>query len=219
MTIRIYLFIFIAFMGMLSFTSFLLTRAYFTDTASASFSLSTANEFDTEIPQEPSPSASPTPTTTEGNIVINEIYVEGGQNSEWIELYNSSNSVKDISGWKIKDNSSTFETWSGSFLLPAGGYAVIVASGSSITVPSDVLRIQSDTTLLGGGLTNSDRLELLNNSDEVVDRVSWGDDNAFFSGIQPPSLTKSLQRISNGKDTDTASDWSVGLPSMGFSNN
>jgi hypothetical protein len=81
---------------------------------------------------------------TKGDIVINELLPvntsivpdQNGEYDDWIELYNLSSSVKDISGYFLSDNKDHFSKWE----FPSGtsiqgnGYLIIWADEDSAQV-------------------------------------------------------------------------------------
>jgi len=79
-----------------------------------------------------------------GDIVINELLPvnktiaadQNGEYDDWIELYNLSGSVKDLSGYFISDNKDHFSKWefpSGTS-IPGNGYLIIWADDDSAQV-------------------------------------------------------------------------------------
>jgi len=128
----------------------------------------------------------------EGTIVANEImYNPSGQDDrwEWVELYNSTCEDVDVAGWKFSDANQTddilgdSEHGTGSTVIPAGGYAIITTQatevydpGSPYSVDPDVIKLQVDDSKLGNGLhDNQDTVTILDDSDEMVDSVSYDD--------------------------------------------
>jgi hypothetical protein len=81
---------------------------------------------------------------SQSDIVLNELLPvntsvapdQNGEYDDWIELYNLSNSVKDISGYYLSDNKDHFSKW----VFPAGtsiaakGYLIIWADDDSAQV-------------------------------------------------------------------------------------
>ena len=113
-----------------------------------------------------------------------------GEEEDWIELYNSTGSPIDLTGYFLSDKSSNLTKWqipSGS--VPANGYLIIVASKRD--------------TVVGGQLhtnfnlkqTRNEWIVLSNNLANVVD------------SIQIVHMTK--QDHSVGRSTDGALDWKL----------
>jgi hypothetical protein len=229
MIVRIYLLIFILFMGLLSLSSFMLTRAYFSDSESNSFSFVAAAEFDEENPGTPtmtptvtpSPTISPTVTSTAGKIVINEIFESSSNSAEWVELYNVGGQSIDISGWTISDNVGADVL---PFVVPIQPGEIVIITPNPWTyslVPQGVklISISGDANIIGNGLANGGDKVVLRSGNTIIDQVSWGDNNEIFSpSAAKPTSNNSLRRIPNGIDTDAASDWQVGAPSIGGNN-
>lgn len=80
----------------------------------------------------------------ESDVVINELLPvnttimpdQDGEYDDWIELYNLSGSVKDISGYFLSDNKDHFSKWefpSGT-TIPGNGYLIIWADDDSAQV-------------------------------------------------------------------------------------
>jgi hypothetical protein len=203
-----YLLIFLVLVVVLSVGKYKGTKAYFNDTATSfTNTFTTAESFSSSVP-----SISPS------HVLINEVFPSGGSDSEWVELFNPTNSSIDLTGWKLHDNATNAELFKGSILLPAGGYAVVVASGSALIV-SGSTRIETQTVTIGNRLSNDDdSLRLLTPDNNEIDALSWGADQSIFSGIATPSASQSIRRIPNGQDNDNANDWQVGIPSIGVSN-
>ena len=78
------------------------------------------------------------------DIVINELLPvntsivpdQNGEFDDWIELYNLSSSVKDISGYFLSDNNDHFSKWTfpSGTSIPGKGYLIIWADGDSAQV-------------------------------------------------------------------------------------
>lgn len=176
------------------------TLAYFSDSATSTGSVVTATI--------PSPTQIPIP-----KIVINEVFAEGGQSQEWIELYNSGNTNIDLANWKIKDNSSgpTTETLTtSSSILPAGSYALIVG-GSFNTPPPIGTSIFHVSGVIGNGISVTDQILLLDSSNSIADQLSYGATPGIVLPYFPssPGPTQSIIRFPNGTDTNSASDFSI----------
>jgi predicted extracellular nuclease len=153
--------------------------------------------------------------SSQNHIVINEVSPNGGKDQDWIELFNPTNQNMDLTGWKIHDNATNPEFFSISETISAGGYAVIVASGSAIVVPDGVTKIITTSTSIGNGLNpDGDYIKLLKPDNSAVDQMSYGSDKSIFN-IATPSAEQTIQRIPNGQDTDTANDWKLSKPTLG----
>jgi len=82
------------------------------------------------------PALAPAPVVVPGKAVINEIYSRGvPTDPDWVELYNPTTTVLDISGYAIYDAGGQSgvkpkKTIPAGTTLPGGGYYVIVTDGS-----------------------------------------------------------------------------------------
>ncbi len=131
------------------------------------------------------------------DVVINEFAAKA--NPEWIELYNTSGSTVDLSGWIIVNTPDDTLFLSGS--ITAGSYYV----NTSIT-----------------GLNNSgDIICLIDNTGTIIDSVGYGDSGPAPTGIYNNNNPAwSTARITDGLYTgDVARDFNVdGTPTQGTAN-
>ena len=66
-----------------------------------------------------------------GAVVINEALAHtNGADGDWIELYNTTNSPVDISGWFLSDDTANVEKYQfpAGTIIPAHGYKVVTQS-------------------------------------------------------------------------------------------
>lgn len=122
-------------------------------------------------------------------VVINEImYRPGGivlsdTNYEFVEIYNTSGKILNLSGWRINGNIfSSANTWT----LPPGGYAVIGGRDSALNswynFPANYVYIKTSLSGLGdSGVSlrnSSDQIVIMDSNGVVLDFVnyssSWG---------------------------------------------
>jgi hypothetical protein len=124
-------------------------------------------------------------------IKINELYSRGGDtNPDWIELYNTSTSEVDISGFKIYDNGGQAGTkqkmtFAAGTKIPANGFFVIVVDDPATANPTG-----SDFGLGSGG----EKVWLENSEGKAIDSVAF------------PALTP-LQ--SYGRFADGTENWQI----------
>lgn len=214
MNLRMLFFSFILLAIVMALGTYILSHAYFTATVvSANNTFTTAESFGTPTP---------TPGNDEpqsGNIVINEVSPEGGNDDDWIELFNASTETINIGGWSLEDNSSS-DVIIGDIQIPAGEFAVVIASPSAITVPNGVLVINLGVATIGNGLAEGgDRIILRDNQNQIIDQMSYGTNETIFSlTIRSLSVGETINRVPNGVDTDAAVDWQVGASSLGLAN-
>lgn len=144
--------------------------------------------------------------STDGNygvapqVVINEVAWAGSAASpydEWIELYNTTGSAINLTGWKIVDDSGA-QTYTLSGTIAANGYYLIERSVNATSVTGDI-------TISGVNLANTgDTLELQNASGARIDIVNTSG-VAWLAGSTTGYY--SLERISAGGSGDSAANW------------
>ncbi len=127
------------------------------------------------------------------DIVINEYFPnpEGSSEiSEWIEIYNTTDSEIDLTGWKIDD-------------LTNGGSSIYVLHGETKIAGKSFYVLERSVT--GLILNNdSDHIRLLSNTDQEVDIYIY---------------SKTLEGVIYGRSTDGGSDWvEFSTPTKGSSN-
>ncbi|HEY0406137.1 MAG TPA: lamin tail domain-containing protein [Pyrinomonadaceae bacterium] len=143
---------------------------------------------------------------TDGNysvapqVVINEVAWAGSSASasdEWIELYNTTASAVNLTGWKIVDDNGA-QTYNLSGTIAAGGYYLIERTVSVTSVTGDI-------TIAGISLANTgDTLELQNASGTRVDIVN-SSGGAWLAGTTTGSYT--MERINAAGSGDVSSNW------------
>lgn len=143
--------------------------------------------------------------STDGNygvapqVVINEVAWAGSAASpydEWIELYNTTGSAINLTGWKIVDDSGA-QTYNLSGTIAANGYYLIERSTNATSVTGDI-------TISGLNLANTgDTLELQNASSARVDIINTSG-GAWLAGTTTGYY--SMERISAGGSGDSASN-------------
>lgn len=175
----------------------------------------------TATPIVPTPRATPGPTSAspytpanESDIVINEVQYDPSQGSddsafEWLELMNRTSQPINLTGWKITDNHETDDI--PSLTLPPDSF-VVVASGSSFYVnyPNfDGIVVFMADGCIGNGLSNTgDRLILTDTTGQIIDSLSFGDDDTVMSPSCPDVAEgHSLERQPAGLDTNRSSDF------------
>lgn len=97
--------------------------------------------------------------------------VRDGSDDEFIELFNLSDEAVDITGWYLSDSSKKRHVFSGGTALGAKEIIVIFA-GESVVLSDIYWQIATTGAL---GLNNSgDVVTLFNDSDELIDQMSYG---------------------------------------------
>ena len=179
----------------------------------------------------PEPSATPTPTPTPSpsvaSVLISEVYYDVDDShgtesaNEWVELYNTTGSEIDLSGYMIGDATGT-DTLPDGTTIAANGYLVITnnaSTGSFWALSAGLVAL--DSALGSNGLSNTgDAVMLKDASDTMVDAMSYGSNTDAFDPAVPATIEGySLERISPGVDTNTASDWQALItPTPGVGN-
>jgi len=153
------------------------------------------------------------------HVVISEVQISGGTaGDEFIELYNPTSSIIDLTGWKLKKNSSGTESnLVSSFpaiTIPAYGYILITnQTGYDGIVGADLNYSGSSYYI-----SNDNAILLYNNSDNLIDKVGYGSSSDYEGTVFPtnPTADQSIERRSssiihyeekgNGWDTDNNSD-------------
>ena len=143
-------------------------------------------------------------------ITVNEFSVSNlesfadsfGKTEDWIELYNSSSSPVDISGWHLSDKATKEKKWKipAGLIIPANGYQVFLCSGRD-GVFSEEYHTNYKLAQTKG--------------DEVI-QLSDADGNVIESHAIPLTLVEhSVCRL-----TDGSSEWRISdKPTFGISNN
>ena len=161
------------------------------------------------------------PAPTVSHVLISEVFDQpeaGGAHgtdttSEWIELYNPTASVIDLSNWTIKDATTNFDRIPAGTSIPANGFLILMAASTTPnfwSMPAGVQKISFESPL-GSGLNNtSETLFLRNAATSTIDSLSWGaNTDGFASGSGATDVVPghSLARSILTTDTDTSADW------------
>ncbi|MGB8227140.1 MAG: lamin tail domain-containing protein [Sedimentisphaerales bacterium] len=149
------------------------------------------------------------------NLVINELMYNpiGKKAAEWVELYNSSSSAIDVTGWTIwttkVQHSDTLIAdpvfGNGSMVIPAGGYAVIIAKNTEVAgVDPNAVRLSVNNTKIGNSLSDTGDIVVITDGSATIDSVtyssSWGGNGDGTS----------LSRIDPQGDSNSQSNWKSG---------
>ena len=126
--------------------------------------------------------------STYSQIVINEIMIDGAtcdgscnpNTAEWVELYNSGNSIVDISCYIISDGDWTYVFPIGT-TIPPNGYITIGGASNESSNP-DFYWDDANYTGTGGigTFTNGgEQLALFDNTGTMIDGIIWGGGQAL----------------------------------------
>ena len=162
------------------------------------------------------PQVQPGPTFT--NIVFSEVYYDTiGTDSveEWIELYNNTEDIVDLSGWYINDNMGTgtriFVFPSGTTILPGSYLTVAQDSAGFVALYGYEADVYGTVPYLNNG---GDTLILYNSTAEEIDAVAWeggataGLPDGWGSTTDPWAGTgNTIVRTDPTVDTNTYADW------------
>lgn len=217
MNFKIILMICITFSA-LSFFTYAITHALFTDTASATNNtFSSASVFPSPpttvtptltptITPSVTQTATPTPINISTHMVISEVQVAGSDSdNDFVELYNPANSSVLITGWKIRVRNSA-GTESSLAVIPT---ATINPHSYYLWASTD----NSFATSIGADTSNGNNLiinysiALLTSSDVLVDKVAWGSSTSPFvegSATGNPTVSGSIERKAYSTSTQAS---------------
>lgn len=142
------------------------------------------------------------------DIIVNEIMYNASQENDsgdWIELYNSTESIIDLSGWIVKDedDSHAFEFSSGTEISP-NSYIVVSADINAFNE-----YYESITPLvgeLGFNLSGkSDQVRLYDNNGSLVDSLQYDDEDPWDSNADGSGFSLELMNASN--DNSMPESW------------
>jgi hypothetical protein len=127
-------------------------------------------------------------------VIFSEISMGTSTNAsdEFVELYNSSGSDIDLSGWQISYKSATGTTWTKKLLIDSGK---IIRSNQYFLAASIT---QADAKLSSGLSQTGGNLRITDKSGNVVDQLAWGNgDKPLVQAASACQPSESLQRIYN----------------------
>ena len=146
-------------------------------------------------------------TITSSDVVMNEIFTRGTSSApDWIELYNSSSSEIDISGYKIYDSGGQSGTkpkkeFQSGTTIPPNGFLVIVtddtsASGFGLSSSGEKVWLENPVGLIADSVTFP-ALAVVQSYGRIPDGGTWqimdtitrGFSNVSTTGIEGESLT------------------------------
>ena len=117
------------------------------------------------------------------SVVINEVEINPTNGAEYVELYNTTSQPIDISGWSLTPSAS----WKKYEIVP-----------NTIIEPQSFLAFTHHSSWFKDF---GDTVTLTNNIDEIVDETPLLIDN--------DDTSSSWQRVTDGLDTNSISDWEL----------
>jgi hypothetical protein len=150
-------------------------------------------------------------------VVINEINYNSAQQFEsgdWVELYNTSDSPVDISGWVFKDGNdeNSFAVPDGS-VIPADGYFVI--ANNAVLFHDEFGKAENYAGDFGFGLSAAgEAIRLYDALENLIDTVTYGVEGDWPSEPNGSGTTLSLRNpnLDNALAANWASSISIGTP-------
>jgi hypothetical protein len=141
--------------------------------------------------------------------VLYDSWVYYESEGEWIELYNTSSSSIDISGWTIKDSSRIYVIPTGTTIDPQC-YLIVADGRSAFTQQYGCNPHLSDLSL--HLLNSGGYLTLRNSENTIIDQVAWESGGSYISGWGSTSQPyanegRSIVRSDLNQDTDSYADW------------
>ncbi len=128
------------------------------------------------------------------NVVINEFELNpkgADSGNEWIELYNPTQNIINISGWRIYNKNLDSKKIPENTTIEPGSYYVLNTTGLN--------------------LYNANEQLILKDNENIIDITPVKSDES--------NNNKCWARVPNGYDTDSDSDWSFQICTKGASNN
>ncbi|MBN1503322.1 lamin tail domain-containing protein [Candidatus Woesearchaeota archaeon] len=112
-------------------------------------------------------------------IVVTEIMydVSGSESGrEWIELYNSANTEKDITGWKLNESNKLHTLSSSSYILSSKSYAIITYNKAKFLIDypyfkGNIFETSGYMQLSNGG----EKIIIENSQRQIMDSVEYAD--------------------------------------------
>ncbi len=138
-------------------------------------------------------------------LVFNEIMYHPATNEiamEWVELHNQMAVNLDISGWGLQGGIDyTFPVGT---VVEAGEYIVIASSPETLEASTGITDVYGP---FSGRISNSgETLELVNNTDRVMDSVNYKDDDDW--PVEPDGSGSSLSKIDPQSSSPPFGNWS-----------
>ncbi|MDP4038750.1 MAG: lamin tail domain-containing protein [bacterium] len=130
----------------------------------------------------------------ESGILFSEVSMGSSTNAsdEFIELFNSSGSDIDLSGWQISYKSATGTTW----------YKKAVIENGKVLAPNSyylaATLVEADTKMSSGLSQTGGNIRITDTKGNIADQLAWGNgDKPLIQSALAPIAGESLQRIYN----------------------
>jgi hypothetical protein len=138
--------------------------------------------------------ASNTSDLRDGDLLDEDNGLEGGDYSDWVEIYNSSGQVIDLTGYKISDSEVTWTFPKG--IVPAKGYLIIWTSGKDKVTADGQLHTNFKLD------TSGETITLANSGETVCDSVKYSsisNNESYGAKIDGHSLYVLFSKATPGK--------------------
>lgn len=133
--------------------------------------------------------------TAYANVLINEVQISPA-GERFIELFNSGNSVVDLTGWYLQRKTETGNDF-GSLVSKTNFENKKIEAGDYFLISRGM--VNSDIVLGSLTLTESNAIQLKNSEGNVVSKVGWGNSTECEGVCLPnPKEGKSIQRQTSG---------------------
>lgn len=149
--------------------------------------------------------ASKPASDAKGRVVINEIFYNAPDDLDdvqWIELYNTSNQVVDVSSWTI--DGGKLYTFADGTTIPANGYLVVALNPAAFEKSYGQPALGPLKRPLKRG---SEKLELADAKKKRVDKVRYKDRDPW--PVSADAYSSSLERICPTASGDEAENWAA----------
>ncbi|MEB3219975.1 MAG: choice-of-anchor I family protein [Nostocales cyanobacterium 94392] len=142
------------------------------------------------------------------NIQITE-YMYSGDNGEFVEFTNLDTTPIDMTGWSFADSNRTAGTFSlSAFGIVQPGESVILTETAEATFRT-AWGLPASVKVIGGqtfaGLGRSDEINLFDNNNQLVDRLTYGDER--FAGTIRTQNVSGWTEVENLAATDINAQW------------
>lgn len=146
-----------------------------------------------------------------GDVIINEFFCDpspqvGLANAEFVEIYNRSNKVFDVSGWQLADASSTGTVQSG-ILLPDS--YIVLSSTSNI----DSFVVATGVTSFPSLNNSGDNIVLRDMNGIILDSITY--DLSWYKDPSKEDGGYTIERINPNDPCSDADNWAASNDNLG----